>query len=101
MPEYIIVSWRDIPAQIIVQSGRKKEKRKLSERFEKAIDACAMRIDAKDTDTYLAQWRKSAPISCDCNDIKEHADLLLAQWEKNYDIQKLKDLINNEGFCKE
>ena len=31
------------------------------ERFEQAIDRCAMKIGAKDADDYLAEWRKAAP----------------------------------------
>ena len=38
MPEVTIVYWRDIPAQVIVGSGRGAAKAPLSERFEQAID---------------------------------------------------------------
>ena len=61
MPDVIIVYWRDIPAQVIVGKGRRGLKVQLSERFEQAIDRCAMKIGAKDADAYLAEWRKAAP----------------------------------------
>ena len=46
MPDVTIVYWRDIPAQVIVGSGRRAAKRALPERFEQAIDRCAMRTGA-------------------------------------------------------
>lgn len=61
MPDITIVYWRDIPAQVIVGKGRGAKKLHLGERFEKAIDQCAMHIGAKDDNTYLAEWRKSKP----------------------------------------
>lgn len=56
-----IVFWRDIPAQVIVGKGRRGAKVQLSERFEQAIDRCAMKVGARDTDSYLAEWRKADP----------------------------------------
>ena len=38
MVKKILVYWRDIPSQIIVQRGRRREKVLLSARFQKAID---------------------------------------------------------------
>ena len=46
MAEVTIVYWRDIPAQVIVGKGRRGAKRPLPERFEQAIDRCAMKIGA-------------------------------------------------------
>ena len=60
MPEVTIVYWRDIPAQVIVGSGRRAAKVPLPERFEQAIDRAAMRSGAKDEDAYIAEWRKRA-----------------------------------------
>ena len=42
MPEVTIVYWRDIPAQVIVGKGRRGAKVQLTERFEQAIDRCAI-----------------------------------------------------------
>jgi hypothetical protein len=62
MADLIIVYWRDIPAQVIVKKGRQNAKRELSLRFTEAIDMCAMRTGAGETDAYLAEWRKADPI---------------------------------------
>ena len=37
-------------------------KKPLPERFEQAIDRCAMKVGARDTDAYLAEWRRGDPI---------------------------------------
>ena len=58
MANMTIVYWRDIPAQVIVGKGRRAAKAALPERFEQAIDRCAMKVGAKDDDAYLSEWRK-------------------------------------------
>ena len=58
MQEITILYWRDIPAQLIAGRGRKAIKYKLPEKYEKAIDRCAMKYGAKDSKTYLEGWRK-------------------------------------------
>src|SRR4029078_8389408 len=64
MADLFIVYWRDIPAQVIAKKGRVTAKRQLSERFEKAIDRAAMRAKLRDTDSYLAEWRRAEPVPC-------------------------------------
>ena len=96
MAEVTIVYWRDIPAQIIVCKGRSGSKVKLTERFEQAIDRCAMKIGAKDADAYLAEWRKAAPFTVD-GDPAEVAAAEAAKLEAAYDNDRLKALINAEG----
>ncbi len=96
MAEVTIVYWRDIPAQIIVGKGRSGSKVKLTERFEQAIDRCAMKIGAKDADAYLAEWRKAVPYTVD-GDPAEVAASEAAKLEAAYDTDRLKSLINAEG----
>ncbi|MEM7242884.1 MAG: virulence factor [Pseudomonadota bacterium] len=98
MVDLVIVYWRDIPAQVIVGKGRRAAKIQLTERFEQAIDRCAMKVGARDTDAYLAEWRKAAPVSVEgeANEVaKSEADRI----EAEYDTQKLKQLIENEGWA--
>lgn len=96
MPEVTIVYWRDIPAQVIVGKGRRGSKVQLSERFEQAIDRCAMKIGAKDTDSYLAEWRKATPYDVE-GDPDEIAKAEAARLEAEFDKERLKALIDNEG----
>ena len=39
----IVISWRDIPAQVVVKSGRETAKVQLALRFQEAVDRAAMR----------------------------------------------------------
>lgn len=97
MANLVIVYWRDIPAQVIVGKGRRAAKIQLTERFEQAIDRCAMKSDAKDSTDYLAEWRKSDPVKVDGSDqdvATAHAALL----ETKYDKEKIKQLIDNDGW---
>ncbi|MDB0052577.1 virulence factor [Ascidiaceihabitans sp.] len=98
MPDVTIVYWRDIPAQVIVGKGRRGSKRQLEERFEQAIDRAAMKVNAKDADAYLAEWRKAAPYQLDGepDDIVESEALRL---EAEYDQERLKALIANDGHA--
>ncbi len=98
MADVIIVFWRDIPAQVIVGKGRRAAKVQLSERFEQAIDRCAMKIGAKDADAYLAEWRKAAPYEVD-GEQEDVARDVAAKLEADYDTEHLKTLINAEGWA--
>lgn len=97
MAHLIVVRWRDIPAQVIVKAGRTTARRQLSERFEKAIDMCAMRVGAKDEDAYLAEWRRGDPVDVD-GDLEEEATAAAAAIEAEFTDEKLKQLIDNAGF---
>ncbi|MEO0636713.1 MAG: virulence factor [Pseudomonadota bacterium] len=96
MAQRTIVYWRDIPAQVIVRERRVSAKRELSKRFIEAIDMCAMRVGAKDSDAYLAEWRKGDPEAVD-GDMEEAAQAAADQLEADYDKERLKALIANEG----
>ena len=97
MPEVTIVYWRDIPAQVIVGKGRRGAKVQLPERFEQAIDRCAMKIGADATDDYLAEWRKAAPYAVE-GEPQEVANAEAARLEATYDSARIKELIANDGW---
>lgn len=96
MPEVTIVYWRDIPAQVIVGKGRRGSKKQLSERFEQAIDRAAMKTGARDTDSYLAEWRKAEPYEVD-GEPDAVAESEAARLEAEYDTARLKALIDAGG----
>lgn len=98
MPDVTIVYWRDIPAQVIVGKGRRGAKRQLEERFEQAIDRAAMKVNAKDSDAYLAEWRKAEPFMVD-GDPAEIAEAEAARLETEYDQDRVKALIANDGWA--
>ncbi len=98
MPDVTVVYWRDIPAQVIVGKGRRGSKRQLPMRFEQAIDRAAMKVDAQDSDAYLAEWRKAAPYKVEGvpDDV---ADAEAARLDREYDSERVKALIDNDGWA--
>ncbi|MCA3454477.1 MAG: virulence factor [Rhodobacter sp.] len=96
MPDVTVVYWRDIPAQVIVGKGRSGSKVQLSERFEQAIDRCAMKIGAKDADAYMAEWRKAPPYQVE-GEPHVIAAAEAARLEAEFDTQRLRALIDTEG----
>ncbi|WP_424933207.1 virulence factor [Amaricoccus macauensis] len=98
MAQVVIVYWRDIPAQVIVGKGRRAAKVQLPERFEQAIDRCAMKVGAKDADAYLAEWRKAAPYEVE-GDAADVASGEAARLDSEFTQDVLKSLIANEGWA--
>jgi len=96
MAQITVVYWRDIPAQVIVKSGRKSAKRQLSERFETAIDRAAMKAKLRETDAYLAHWRRGEPETCG-DDLEAEADRAAATLEDAYTDERLKTLVAAGG----
>lgn len=97
MADLTIVYWRDIPAQVIVKKGRANAKRELPLRFTEAIDMCAMRSGADDTDAYLAEWRRGEPISVG-DDLETEADRALNEINTAYTKDRLVALVNAGGI---
>ena len=98
MAELTIVYWRDMPAQVIVGKGRRGAKAPLPERFEQAIDRAAMKVGAKDSDAYLSEWRKVAERARD-GAPAEIAEAEARRIEEEYDQDRLKALIENDGWA--
>ena len=79
MAELIIVSWRDIPAQVIVKAGRRAAKRPLPERFQEAIDRAAMRAGVRG------------------DDLEAEADAAAARLEAEYPPERVQALVEQGG----
>jgi hypothetical protein len=92
----IIISWRDIPAQVIVTRGRERAKVQLSARFQEAVDRAAMRAGKGSSDAYLADWRRSAPRSCGEN-LEQEAAAAAAELEARYSDADLLRIIRAKG----
>ena len=97
MAELIVVSWRDIPAQVIVKAGRRTAKRPLPERFQEAIDRAAMRAGLRDTDGYLGEWRRVAAGSCG-DDLEAEVERAAARLDTDYPPERLRALVANGGL---
>ena len=96
MAQRVILYWRDIPTQVIVKQGRVSEKRELPERFITAVDRAAMRSGARDTDAYLAEWRRGAAEPCG-DDLAAEADAALNDLLARYDAARLDALVKAGG----
>lgn len=96
MAKLIIVSWRDIPAQVIAKKGRTAAKAPLSSRFQVAIDRAAMRAGKGSSDEYLADWQRAAS-ECD-DDIDAVVAAEAARLEAAYSDDDLERLIRNKGI---
>ncbi len=96
MAQLIVISWRDIPAQVLVKRGREVAKVQLSQRFQEAVDRAAMRAGKGSSDAYLADWQRSAPRACG-DDLKAVADAEAASIEARYSDADLDRIIRNKG----
>ncbi len=95
MPELTVISWRSIPAQVTAGKGRTAARAQLSERFQEAIDAAAMRAGLIGTDTYLEEWRReSRPCG---EDIEAEVAAAAAQLEQEYPDERLERLVRASG----
>ena len=97
MATLMIISWRDIPAQVVVRRGRETAKIQLSQRFQEAIDRAAMRAGKGSSDAYLADWKRSTPIPC-AEEIQSEADAEAARLEARYTDEDLERIIRNKGI---
>jgi hypothetical protein len=58
--QIVVISWRDIPAQVNGRSGDDKHQVVLPRRFQRAIDEAAMVAGKRSAGDYVAQWRRTA-----------------------------------------
>ncbi len=92
-----VISWRDIPSQVVAKAGRKNAKVMLAERFQEAIDMAAMRDKAHETDAYLNGWKKSDPVSVE-GELQAAAEQQATQIEKDFSKDTLQALVKNGGW---
>src|SRR5271167_1500157 len=92
MASLIVISWRDIPAQVIVKRGREAAKVQLSPRFQEAVDRAAMRAGKGSSDAYLADWQRSTPRTCS-DDLQAEASAEAARLEAKFSAEDLERLI--------
>jgi hypothetical protein len=98
MAQKIIVYWRDIPAQVLIKKGRKAARRELPPVFMEAIDACAMRVGAKDSEAYLAEWRRSDPVEVS-DDLESEAENALSELVSAYPKDLIMALVASAGHA--
>jgi hypothetical protein len=97
MASLTLITWRDIPAQVVVKRGRETAKAKLSARFQEAVDRAAMRAGKGSSDLYLAEWRRTAPTPCS-DDIEQEAAAEASRIEARYSDEDLERLVRAKGL---
>ena len=101
MVKKTLIYWRDIPAQVIVQRGRRREKAQLSARFQEAIDRAAMRAGKGSSDAYMSEWRReSSSVETDAGP-REIAEQEVRRFESEFSDELLLQLIRNHGAASE
>jgi hypothetical protein len=97
MAHLIIISWRDIPAQVIGRKGRETAKALLSARFQEAVDRAAMRAGRGTSNAYLADWKRSPPRPCS-EDIAANVAAEATRLETRYTDEYLERLVKSKGI---
>ena len=98
MASLTIISWRDIPAQVVVKRGRETAKVQLSARFQEAVDRAAMRAGKGASDAFLADWKRSEARPCG-EDLQAEAAAEAARIEARYSDDSLEALIRAKGLA--
>src|SRR5207302_3241171 len=98
MASLSIISWRDIPAQVVVRRGRETAKVQLSPRFQEAVDRAAMRAGRGSSNAYLAAWKRSEARPCG-DDIQAEAAAEAARIEASFSDEQLEELIRAKGLA--
>ena len=100
----ITIYWRDIPSQILIQSGRIRKNRMLTHRFQEAIDRAAMRAGKGSSNAYISEWkRESEKYDSDIpqKDIEEILTQEILSIEARYSDNDLLNLVRNHGKTKD
>jgi hypothetical protein len=84
-----IIYWRDIPAQVTARGDAGTARVQLSDRFQKAIDAAAMKADLVEADLYLDEWRQvTRPCGDDLDaEVASEAELLETAFSRDVLLQ--------------
>ena len=94
--QLVVISWRDIPAQVNAQAGRRRHQVVLDERFQQAIDRAAMVAGKKTAHEYVAEWRRHS-VPCG-DDLEAVAEAEAARLDAAYPAERLSRLVDRGGL---
>lgn len=94
-PELTVICWRDIPAQVIATDGKRTARVQLTERFQLAIDAAAMKAGLAGSEEYLDEWRRDTR-SCG-EDLEGEAAAEAERLEALHTPERVRELIRSGG----
>jgi hypothetical protein len=96
LAELTVIYWRDIPAQVTAAAGEASARARLSDRFEMAIDAAAMKAGLSGADEYLEEWRQDTRPCGD--DLEEEVAAEAARLEASHPPDVLRRLARSGGL---
>jgi hypothetical protein len=96
-PELVIISWRDIPAQVTATNGENKATLVLSDRFQHAIDRAAAVAGLTETKAYVNEWRRATrPLLSD--ELAAEVATITAGLEADYSRARLESIVAGGGL---
>ena len=97
--ELVVISWRDIPAQVNARSGGAKHQVALPRRFQRAIDDAAMVADKKTASEYVGEWRRTTlVIPPDSDGVEAAADHVAHRLDDEFPRERLQRFVANGGW---
>lgn len=92
----VVISWRNIPAQVNGRQGTDRHQVVLPHRFQKAIDRAAMVAGKKTAQEYVGEWRRTShPV---VGDLTGCVDSTAASIEREFTNERLHALVANGGW---
>ena len=93
----VVISWRDIPAQVNAGSAEQRVQRILPRRFQRAIDNAAMVAGMSSASQYIGEWRRSSR-SVDGDDPEGAALRVAAELEAAFPRERLETFVATGGW---
>ena len=97
--ELVVISWRDIPAQVNARAGAEKHQVVLARRFQRAIDDAAMVAGKKTASEYVGEWRRaSLEIPTSLDEIAAAAEQEAKRLDEAFPKERLQRFVANGGW---
>ena len=93
----VLITWRDIPAQVNAGAGDSRVQRILPRRFQRAIDRAAMVAGKTQASQYVGEWRRST-IPGDAHDPESAAIAAAAELEEAFPRERLDEFVRTGGW---
>lgn len=93
----VLISWRDIPAQVNAGTGDARVQRILPRRFQRAIDRAAMVAGKTQASQYVGEWRRTV-IPADSADPEAAALAAAAELEEAFPRERLDLYVKAGGW---
>lgn len=97
--EVVVISWRDIPAQVNGQAGRDRHQVLLSSKFQRAVDRAKRKAGIYTAEEDIAQWSRTSEPCPDGVDHVAAAAARAAELERTYSREHLGKLAYAGGFA--